>query len=173
MLSLVTFPFNPNRQVSPFVPFQFSISDGLLFECSLSEVELPFRGAPSVSISVFGMDLDERRQRVDDGVVSSGLFILLSGKFRWKETEISRKGSISRFDTRVVQRENQSLLRFHAVFASFRFIVHVYYWFFLAVSKTKVMEDNFASVRIWVSDFASLMNMRSSVKLVCGNDRLM
>ncbi|KAL4302832.1 hypothetical protein GQ457_10G024110 [Hibiscus cannabinus] len=111
------------------------------------------------------MDLDERRQRVGDGVVSSVLFILFSGKFRWKETKIGRKGNIFRFDTRVVQRENQSLLKFHAVFASFRSVVHVYYWFFLAVSKTKVMEDNFASVRICVSDLASLMNMSFSVKV--------
>ncbi|KAK8681272.1 hypothetical protein V6N13_053677 [Hibiscus sabdariffa] len=109
------------------------------------------------------MDLDERRQRVDDGMGSSWLSILLSGKFRWKETDIGRDENIFRLGTQVAQWENLSLIRFLIVFASFRFKVRVC-WFFLAVSETKIMECNFASVRIRVSDLASLMNRSSNIK---------
>ncbi|KAK9033228.1 hypothetical protein V6N11_018263 [Hibiscus sabdariffa] len=117
------------------------------------------------------MDLDERRQRVDDGMGSSWLSILLSGKFRWKETDIGRDENIFRLGTQVAQWENLSLIRFLIVFASFRFKVRVC-WFFLAVSETKIMECNFASVRIRVSDLASLMNRSSNIKSVQASKEL-
>ncbi|KAK8683271.1 hypothetical protein V6N13_039336 [Hibiscus sabdariffa] len=81
----------PSYPASPLLPHQFSISNGFLFECGLGVVDSPSQETLSVSIRVFGLDLDVRWLRVGCGVGFSRLFMLHSEKFRWIEAKFLRE----------------------------------------------------------------------------------
>ncbi|KAK9011723.1 hypothetical protein V6N11_039806 [Hibiscus sabdariffa] len=59
--------------------------------CGLGVVDSPSRGTPSVSIRVFGMDLDERWLRVGCGVGFSCLFMSCLKEFRRVEPKILKE----------------------------------------------------------------------------------
>ncbi|KAK8543755.1 hypothetical protein V6N13_025923 [Hibiscus sabdariffa] len=82
-MALASFSPNPSFFVSPLFPFQFSNSNGFLFECDLGVVVFPYQGTLSVSISIFGLDSDERRQRFEGGVGKLSLSALILDWFGW------------------------------------------------------------------------------------------
>ncbi|KAK8710783.1 hypothetical protein V6N13_146093 [Hibiscus sabdariffa] len=82
-MALASFSPNPSFLVSPLFPFQFSNSNGFLFECDLGVVVFPYQGTLSVSINVFGLDSDERRQRFEGGVGKLSLSALILDWFGW------------------------------------------------------------------------------------------
>ncbi|KAK9041809.1 hypothetical protein V6N11_016899 [Hibiscus sabdariffa] len=71
VLSLAFSSPKPSYPASPLLPHQFSISNGFLFECGLGVVDSPSQETLSVSIRVFGLDLDVRWLRVGCGEWSS------------------------------------------------------------------------------------------------------
>ncbi|KAK8510679.1 hypothetical protein V6N12_055605 [Hibiscus sabdariffa] len=74
-----------SRLFSPILILRFSNSNGFLFKCDLGVVIFPYQGTLSVSISVFGLDSDERRQRFEGGVGKLSLSALILGWFRWEK----------------------------------------------------------------------------------------
>ncbi|KAL4367742.1 hypothetical protein GQ457_05G011530 [Hibiscus cannabinus] len=76
----LTFSF-PKRSslISHLFPSQFSNSDSFLLEYGIGVVDSPSRGIPSVSINIFGLDLDERWQRFGWGRVFTTLCLAFGG----------------------------------------------------------------------------------------------
>ncbi|KAK8712495.1 hypothetical protein V6N13_147734 [Hibiscus sabdariffa] len=145
VLSLAFSSPKPSYPASPLLPHQFSISNGFLFECGLGVVDSPSQETLSVSIRVFGLDLDVRWLRVGCGVRFSRLFMLHSEEFRWVEAKFLRErwqwmGTLVRPCAWIGHRKKlyHPLFKFTLVYDPLSFMDSLYYWFFTIVSEVEI-----------------------------------